>query len=205
MYFKHLEIHPFKAYDSWVLSRFTVSSPQSSLSPECSQHSRKKPHTHWLAARPHFRWPRPRKPRLHCLSLWSGLFWTLRPHHVGFMTDSISISLVAFCFPLLLPFFWVNYFNSFLAFHFILSAEVLTISFVGVYFSHSVQFSRSVVSDSATPLITARQASLSITNSRSSTRLTSIESVMPSSHLILCLPLLLLPQSLPASESFPMS
>ena len=44
----------------------------------------------------------------------------------------------------------------------------------------------------ATPWITARQASLSISNSRSSLRLTSIESVMPSSHLILCRPLLLL-------------
>ena len=45
----------------------------------------------------------------------------------------------------------------------------------------------------ASPWIAARQASLSITNSRSSLRLTSIESVMPSSHLILCRPLLLLP------------
>ena len=45
----------------------------------------------------------------------------------------------------------------------------------------------------ATPWIAARQASLSITNSRSSLRLTSIESVMPSSHLILCHPRLLLP------------
>ena len=44
----------------------------------------------------------------------------------------------------------------------------------------------------ATPRIAARQASLSITNSRSSLRLTSVESVMPSSHLILCHPLLLL-------------
>ena len=44
-----------------------------------------------------------------------------------------------------------------------------------------------------TPGIAARQASLSITNSRSSLRLTSIESVMPSSHRILCHPLLLLP------------
>ena len=44
-----------------------------------------------------------------------------------------------------------------------------------------------------TPWIAAHQASLSITNSRSSLRLTSIESVMPSSHLILCCPLLLLP------------
>ena len=45
----------------------------------------------------------------------------------------------------------------------------------------------------ATPWITARQASLSITSSRASLRLTSIESVMSSSHLILCRPLLLLP------------
>ena len=45
----------------------------------------------------------------------------------------------------------------------------------------------------ATPWIAARQASLSITNSRSSPRLTSIQSVMPSSHLILCHSLLLLP------------
>ena len=44
----------------------------------------------------------------------------------------------------------------------------------------------------ATPWIAAHQASLSITNSQSSLRLTSIESVMPSSHLILCRPLLLL-------------
>ena len=43
-----------------------------------------------------------------------------------------------------------------------------------------------------TPWIAARQASLSITNSLSSLKLTSIESVMPSSHLILCRPLLLL-------------
>ena len=71
---------------------------------------------------------------------------------------------------------------------------------------HPVQFSSlSRVRLFATPWIAARQASLSITNSLSSLRLTSIESVMPSSHLILCHPLLLLPQSLPASESFPMS
>ena len=56
-----------------------------------------------------------------------------------------------------------------------------------------------------TPWIAACQASLSITNSRSSLKLMCIESVMPSSHLILCRPLLLLPPSLPASESFPMS
>ena len=57
----------------------------------------------------------------------------------------------------------------------------------------------------ATPWITARQASLSITNSRSSLRLTSIESVIPSSHFLLCCPLSSCPQFLPASDSFPMS
>ena len=66
----------------------------------------------------------------------------------------------------------------------------------------SVQFSHSVVSDSATPWIAARQASLSITNSRSSLRLTSIESVMPSSHLILCRPLLFLPPIPPSIRVF---
>ena len=50
--------------------------------------------------------------------------------------------------------------------------------------------------------ITACQASLSITNSRSSLKLTSIESVMPSSHLILCHPLLLLPPIPPSIRVF---
>ena len=63
-----------------------------------------------------------------------------------------------------------------------------------LWFITRVQFSSlSRVRLSMTPWITARQASLSITNSWSSLRLTSIESVMPSSHLILCHPLLLLP------------
>ena len=53
-----------------------------------------------------------------------------------------------------------------------------------------------------TPWIAARQASLSITNSRSSLRLESIESVMPSSHLILCRPLLLLPPIPPSIKVF---
>ena len=57
----------------------------------------------------------------------------------------------------------------------------------------SVQFSRSVMSDSATPWTTARQASLSITNSRSPPKPMSIELVMPSNHLILYRLLLLLP------------
>ena len=54
----------------------------------------------------------------------------------------------------------------------------------------------------ATPWIAARQASLSITNSRSLLRLPSIESVMPSSHLILCRPLFLLPLIPPSIRVF---
>ena len=53
-----------------------------------------------------------------------------------------------------------------------------------------------------TPWIAARQASLSITNSQSSLKLTSIVSVMPSSHLILCRPILLLPPIPPSITVF---
>ena len=69
----------------------------------------------------------------------------------------------------------------------------------------SVQFSRSVMSNSVTPWTTARQASLSITNSLSPPKPVSIELVMSSNHLILCCPLLLLLQSFPASGSLQMS
>ena len=62
----------------------------------------------------------------------------------------------------------------------------------------SVQFSRSVVSYSATPWTAARQAFLSITHSRSLLKLMSIGSVMPSNHLILFRPLLLLPSIFPS-------
>ena len=68
----------------------------------------------------------------------------------------------------------------------------------------SVQFSRSAVSDSATPRTAACQASLSITNFQSPPKPMSIELVMLSNHLILCCPLLL-PLSFPASGSFQMS
>ena len=71
---------------------------------------------------------------------------------------------------------------------------------------NSVQFSSvqllSHVQLFTTPWIPACQDSLSITNSQSSLRLTSIESVMPSSHLILCHPLLLLPPIPPSIRVF---
>ena len=67
----------------------------------------------------------------------------------------------------------------------------------------SVQFSRSVVSNSLQPqLFAARHASLSITNSQSLLKLMSIESVMPSSHLILCRSLRLLPPIPPRIRVF---
>ena len=73
-------------------------------------------------------------------------------------------------------------------------------------FYFSLQFSSveslSRVQLLSTPWIAARQASLSITNSQSSLRLTSIKSVMPSSHLILCHPLLVLPPIPPSIRVF---
>ena len=71
---------------------------------------------------------------------------------------------------------------------------------VNVYFSSVQSLSR--VRLFATPRIAARQASLSLTNPRSSHKLMSIESVMPSSHLILCRPLLLLPLIPPSIRVF---
>ena len=59
------------------------------------------------------------------------------------------------------------------------------------------QFSLSVVSDFATPWTAAHQASLSITNSWSLLKLISIQSLLPSNHLILCCPLLLPPSIIP--------
>ena len=58
------------------------------------------------------------------------------------------------------------------------------------------------MSDSATPWTAACQASLSINNSRSLLKLMSIESMMPSNHLILCHPLLLLPPIPPSIRVF---
>ena len=77
------------------------------------------------------------------------------------------------------------------------------IQFSSVHFSSFQSLSR--VRLLMTPWIAAHQASLSITNSRSSLKLTSIESVMPSSLSSSVGPFSSCPQSLPASESFSMS
>ena len=77
---------------------------------------------------------------------------------------------------------------------------------MNIYFQFSSVQSLSRVWLFATPWIAARQPSLSITNSRSSPKLMCIELVIPSSHLILCRPLLLLPPVPPIpSGSFPVS
>ena len=65
-----------------------------------------------------------------------------------------------------------------------------------------VQFSHPVVSNSVTPWTAPHQASLSITNSQSLLKLKSIKLVMPSNHLILCHPLLLLPSIFPRIRVF---
>ena len=72
--------------------------------------------------------------------------------------------------------------------------------YYGAMMRLSVQFSCSVVS--AIPWTAAHQASLSITNSQSLLKFMSITSVMPSNHLILCHPLLLLPSIFPSIRVF---
>ena len=80
--------------------------------------------------------------------------------------------------------------------------EVFIIEETGHQKPHQSVQSLSRVRLFATPWIAARQASLSITNSRSLPRLTPMDSVMPSSHLILCCPLLILPPIPPSIRVF---
>ena len=76
--------------------------------------------------------------------------------------------------------------------------QTVYIVYVSLLFSHSVWLF-------VTPWTAAYQAFLSFTISWSLLKLMSIESVMPSNHLVFCHPLLPLPSSFPASRSFPMS
>ena len=92
---------------------------------------------------------------------------------------------------------------------FLFSDLMATLYFMGIMcvcvytcINTSVQFSHSVMSDSATPWTAARHASLSITNSQSLLKLMSIESVMPSNHIILCYPLLLPSSIFPSIRVF---
>ena len=90
------------------------------------------------------------------------------------------------------PYFWIQFYFSWM------SEWIISFSIVIVQSLSHVQLF-------ATPWTAAHQASLSFTLSWSLLKLMSVESVMPSSHLIFCCPLLLLPPSFPALRSFPMS
>ena len=140
------------------------------------------------------------------LSDWTELNWTEIYVVVAVICYSgnrkwrqmMSLHVLSHFLPVCLPTQRIETWN--LHFPEFLAAGVLIIS---VQFN-SVQ-SLSHVRLFATPWIAARQASLSITNSRSSLKLMSIESVMPSSHLILCCPLFLLPPIPPSIQSIAVS
>ena len=123
---------------------------------------------------------RGRHPSLHKTKVFYDIFWKTE---LFFNVISHFFSDLYFLYPICI--FFYSFFQRFV-FH--TSVQLL---------SHVQLF--------ATPWIAARQASLSITNSRSSLKFTSIESVMPSSHLILCHPLLLLFPIPPHIRVFPIS
>ena len=84
----------------------------------------------------------------------------------------------------------------------LLKTAKLLFKVVAAFYTPLLLFSHSVVSGSLTPWPAARQASLSITSSRSLLKLMSIELVMPSNHLILCCPLPLPPSVIPNIRIF---
>ena len=134
-----------------------------------------------------------------CYFLLHGIFptkglnpWILRLLH--WQTDSLSLSYLGYLISDL------QFFSSLEVVRFFVLPLICNITLKYPQFS-SVQ-SFSPVQLFATPWNPAHQASLSITNSWNSLRLTCIESVMPSSHLILCRPLLLLPPIPPSIRVF---
>ena len=123
----------------------------------------------------------------------------------------ICVSMSALQIILSIAFFWIPHLSDIIPYfslsdlhhsvwQFLGPSMSLQMALFHSYFS-SVQ-SLSLVQLSATPWIAARQASLSITNSRSLLKPMSIESVMPSNHLILCCPLLFLPPIPPSIRVF---
>ena len=122
-------------------------------------------------------------------------FWTLRMCHIRNTNFALIFYVLGFTTP------W-NYrsIKRLIHFHF-LNTDSLTMSLIIIIQLSLVQ-SLSSVQLFATPWIAARQASLSITNSWSSRRLKAIESVMPSRHLILRHPFLLVPPISPSIRVF---
>ena len=99
-------------------------------------------------------------------------------------------------------FTYIISFSFYFFFKYPLKTDTRTQRIVSCRSVHNNQFSHSVVSDSATPWTVACQASLFFTNSQSLLKLMSIESVMPSNHLILYRPLLLPPSIFPSIRVF---
>ena len=131
-------------------------------------------------------------PNLFCLVFSTSLLflnWSIVDvqYHVSFRCTTEWFSIYIFLFR----------FFSLIGYYKVLSRVPCTVS---VQFSSVQSLSR--VQLFATPWIAARQTSLSITNSQSLPKLMSIESVMPSSHLILCRPLLFLPPVPPSIRVF---
>ena len=132
------------------------------------------------------------------------------------LDEKSTVILIGICFPINIEWFLSGCFKIFFPLSLVFTGLIMMC--LGTYFFKFILFwihssfwiCRFIRSDQllshvrlfATPWIAARQASLSITNARSSLRLTSIESVMPSSHLILCRPLLLLPPIPPRISLF---
>ena len=131
-------------------------------------------------------------------------------HHPGHKTELCSRPRGPSVYPILitatlhtnsrLPDFYSNYILAFLNGLSIQVCIPRQYQFTSVQFSSFQSLSR--VRLFATPRIAERQVSLPITSFQSSLKLASIKSVMPSSHLILCRPLLLLPPVPPSIKVF---
>ena len=140
------------------------------------------------------------------IKLWI-VFWFLSNHlELLFFPLVFSGNLIGV---FINPFCWVYFFILLILYFFFLFSLELILALTSwarnfiifVIFVFSVQL-LSRVQLFVTPWIAVRQASLSITNSQSLLKLMSIELVMPSSHLILCRPLLLLPPIPPSIRVF---
>ena len=110
------------------------------------------------------------------------------------------LSLLRYC----LCAFIKNQLTVFMGDHFCVFVDLFVYSFASTTVSviQFCSFQSLNISESATPWTAARQASLSITNSRSLLKLMSIKSVIPSKHLIFCRPLLLLTSIFPSIRVF---
>ena len=129
------------------------------------------------------------------LSIFSSVQFSSVAQSCPTLCDPMNLSTPAKSYPVSHGNNWIKY-----------SGDSPSFQMEHVFFKGRCQFSSvqtlSRVQLFVTPWIAARQASLSITNSRSSLRLTSIKSVMPSNHLILCRPLLLLPPVPPSIRDY---